>query len=146
MEKVIAVSGKANFAGCQAALQGHLRDVLRGPLAPALIAEVTALVESGTTTCDAIACIIYFLDNGACLDARNAKGEDTALLIAARVGQLDAVNAMLDHWSLADQEGGARSSGGSKVINAVGGEYKAKFNPEIVARLLTYGRPSGMLA
>eukprot|EP00729_Bicosta_minor_P009324 gene9324-23457_t len=86
------------------ALQVHLRTHLRELLGPALYVAVATLVEADEdlNTAGALACIQYTLDNGACLDARKEEGGETALIIAAKAGLLDAVNAMLEHWSSVD--------------------------------------------
>lgn len=109
------------------ALQVHLRTHLRELLGPALYVAVATLVEADEdlNTAGALACIQYTLDNGACLDARKEEGGETALIIAAKAGLLDAVNAMLEHWSSVDTvDGGGRRSGGPDVINAVGGKAR----------------------
>lgn len=122
MDDVLAASGKADLVGCKAALRRHLRS----SLAPALVAEVAALIEAegGGDATGSLACIQYFLECGACLDARKEEGGKTALMIAAEAGRADAVGVMLEHWARVDTEGDGEGGGGPDVINAVGGEYE----------------------
>eukprot|EP00729_Bicosta_minor_P005700 gene5700-28341_t len=123
MDRVIAASGNLDVDECKVALQAYLRPSLREPLAPALVAGVTALVGVGgglNGAATSLVCIEYLLDSGACLDARK-EGGGTALMIAAEAGRQDAVKLMLNHWSRVDNEGDGGGSGGPEVINAVGG-------------------------
>eukprot|EP00729_Bicosta_minor_P021934 gene21934-3402_t len=84
------------------------------PPAPALVAEVAALVEAGGggDAAGSLACIQYFLECGACLDARKEEGGKTVLMIAAEAGRADAVGVMLEHWGRVDTEGDGEGGGG----------------------------------
>eukprot|EP00729_Bicosta_minor_P009404 gene9404-107_t len=155
MDDVLAASGKADLVGCKAALRRHLRS----SLAPALVAEVAALIEAGGggDAAGSLACIQYFLECGACLDARKEEGGKTALMIAAEAGRADAVGVMLEHWARVDTEGDGEGGGGPDERHAhttaavdvsmkdnsghtahhyASTRHPAKFTPEILARLL----------
>ena len=104
MEGLLAVAGHGNLDGCKAAM--------RELLAPALVAEVSALVAAGAgNAAPALACIQYFLQCGACLDARKEEGGETVLIIAVKAGRLDAVEVMRAHWSSAVADGGGIGAG-----------------------------------
>eukprot|EP00729_Bicosta_minor_P002385 gene2385-2137_t len=147
MDDVLAASGKADLMGCKAALRRHLRS----SLAPALVAEVAALVRAGGggDAAGSLACIQYFLECGACLDARKEEGGKTALMIAAEAGRADAVGVMVEHWGRVDTEGNERhahitaavdvsikDNSGHTAHHYASTRHAAEFTREILARLL----------
>eukprot|EP00729_Bicosta_minor_P008852 gene8852-13365_t len=121
MDDVLAASGKADLVGCKAAVRRHLRN----SLAPALVAEVTALVEA----------------EGGGDAAGKEDGGKTVLMIAAEAGRADAVGVMLAHWGRVDTEGDAvdvsiKDNSGHTAHHYASKKHPAKFTPETLTRLL----------
>ena len=112
-------------------------------LAPALVSAVTSLSaehKGVINVTNTLACIKYFLQCGARVDARRDGRGKTALMVAAQAGRLDAVKVMLQHWKNAGADAAGSGSGsgasdcgddcddgengGPGAINAVGGDRR----------------------